>query len=88
MAGYLNGCAAIITRSYPKALYMYMHCSSHCLNLCIIAMWKIAEVNNNSQPWPSAVADPEGVLRVPGHQPSWHGAAGAREIEVDSARRE
>ena len=33
------------------------------------------------------VADPEGVLRVPGHQPSWHGAAGAREIEVDSARR-
>ena len=35
----------------------------------------------------NTVADPEGVLRVPGHQPSWHGAAGAREIEVDSARR-
>ena len=31
--GYLNGCAAIITRSYPKAFYM--HCSSHCLNLCM-----------------------------------------------------
>lgn len=34
MAGKLNGCAANIMKDYPKALYL--HCSSHALNLCIM----------------------------------------------------
>ncbi|XP_065189566.1 52 kDa repressor of the inhibitor of the protein kinase-like [Sycon ciliatum] len=44
MAGRLNGCAAIIQRELPKAVYY--HCSSHALNLCIMAASKISLVSN------------------------------------------
>lgn len=42
MAGKQNGCAAHITKDYPKALYL--HCSSQALNLCssinlVSAIW-------------------------------------------------
>ena len=38
MAGAVNGCAAVICRTYPKALYL--HCSAHALNLCVVAASK------------------------------------------------
>lgn len=44
MAGRLSGCAAIISESYPKALYV--HCASHCLNLCIVTASKLTPVTN------------------------------------------
>ena len=44
MAGRLSGCSAIIRQSYPKALYV--HCSSHCLNLCVVAATKITPVSS------------------------------------------
>lgn len=44
MAGHLSGCAAIISQSYPKA--MYVHCSSHCLNLCVVSASKVKAVSN------------------------------------------
>ena len=44
MAGPMSGCAARITEECPKALYM--HCSSHCLNLCIVALSNIALVRS------------------------------------------
>ena len=41
---YLNGCAAVIQYDHPKAVYS--HCSSHVLNLCVMATSKIALVSN------------------------------------------
>ena len=38
MAGAVNRCAAIICRTYPKALYL--HCSAQVLNLCVVAASK------------------------------------------------
>ena len=55
--------------------------STWSLSLCVVVLE--AMTAREADP----VADPEGVLRLPGHQPSWHGAAGSREVEVDSARR-
>ena len=39
MAGPLQGCASRVTAECPKALYL--HCSAHCLNLCIIRLSKL-----------------------------------------------
>ena len=44
MAGRLSGCAAVIAEHYPNALYI--HCSSHCLNLCVVAASKITSISN------------------------------------------
>ena len=44
MAGRMNGCAAIIQRDYPKAIYY--HCSAHALNLCVMSMSQISQVSN------------------------------------------
>ena len=44
MAGSMRGCAARITEECPKALYM--DCSSHCLNLCVVALSNITLVHN------------------------------------------
>ena len=44
MAGRLSGCSAIIRQSYPKALYV--HCSSHCLNVYVVAGTKITPVSS------------------------------------------
>ena len=44
MAGRLSGCAAVIAEQYPNALYI--HCSSHCLNLCVVAASKITSISN------------------------------------------
>ena len=38
MAEAVNGCAAIICRTYPKALYLL--CSAHALTLCVVAASK------------------------------------------------
>ena len=44
MAGRLNGCSSIITSKFPDA--MYVHCTAHCLNLCVMATSHIVEVRN------------------------------------------
>ena len=44
MSGKVNGCAAVIQRDYPKALYW--HCSAHALNLCVMSMSQIALVSS------------------------------------------
>ena len=44
MAGRLNGCAALIQQEHPKAVYC--HCNVHALNLCVMAISKIALVSN------------------------------------------
>jgi hypothetical protein len=44
MAGAVNGCAAIICRTYPKALYL--HCSAHALDLCVVASSRAILVNS------------------------------------------
>ena len=51
MSGWLQGCAARLAAKYTKALYM--HCSSHCSNLCVanatnvqdVQMFWVKEVN-------------------------------------------
>ena len=40
----MNGCAAVIQRDHPKAVYF--PCSSHVLNLCVMATSKIVLVSN------------------------------------------
>ena len=47
MAGKAKGAAAIITSTYPKALYT--HCAAHRLNLCVVKCCNIREVNNMMQ---------------------------------------
>ena len=44
MAGPMSGCAARITEECPKALYM--HCSSHCLNLRLVGLSNITLVRS------------------------------------------
>jgi hypothetical protein len=44
MSGHMNGVQAIIKEKYPKALYV--HCSSHCLNLCISEGCSVQGVRN------------------------------------------
>ena len=44
MSGKLRGCAAIITQSYPKAVYI--HCYSHVLNLCVAKACELQVVRN------------------------------------------
>ena len=44
MAGRLYGCAVVIAEQYPNTLYI--HCSSHCLNLCVVAASKITTISN------------------------------------------
>ena len=44
MKGYTNGAQAIIQRKYPKALYM--HCSSHALNLVVCHTANVREISN------------------------------------------
>ena len=44
MAGAVNGTAALISAQYPLALYM--HCSSHCLNLAVVKTLQITCVRN------------------------------------------
>ena len=44
MAGAVNGTAALISAQYPLALYM--HCSSHCLNLAVVKTLQITSVRN------------------------------------------
>ena len=34
MSGRIDGCAAVVNRQYPKALYI--HCVSHAFNLCVM----------------------------------------------------
>ena len=44
MSGVRNGLAARVTQEFPKAVYMW--CSSHKLNLCVVKSCDIAEVRN------------------------------------------
>ena len=44
MAGKCNGASALIKRVFPKALFV--HCASHCLNLCITASCDNLEIQN------------------------------------------
>ena len=44
MAGKRNGASALIKREFPKALFV--HCASHCLNLCITASCDNLEIKN------------------------------------------
>ena len=44
MSGKTNGAAAIITSKYPQALYL--HCSSHCLNLAVVKSLDVTSVRN------------------------------------------
>lgn len=47
MAGKAKGAAAIITSTYPVALYT--HCAAHRLNLCVVKCCSIREVDNMMQ---------------------------------------
>jgi hypothetical protein len=44
MAGSVNGAAALITAQYPLALYL--HCTSHCLNLAVVNSVQVTSVRN------------------------------------------
>ena len=44
MAGSVNGAAALITAQYPLALYL--HCTSHCLNLTVVNSVQVTSVRN------------------------------------------
>ena len=44
MAGSVNGTAALITAQYPLALYL--HCTSHCLNLAVVKSLQVTSVRN------------------------------------------
>jgi len=44
MSGHLNGVQAIVRRTFPRALYV--HCSTHSLNLAISDACKISAIRN------------------------------------------
>ena len=44
MAGLVKGTAAMICSHYPLA--MYLHCSSHCLNLAVVKSLEVTSVRN------------------------------------------
>jgi hypothetical protein len=44
MKGDKIGCQAIIRRDFPKALFM--HCSSHCLNLVVAHAAEVQSISN------------------------------------------
>ena len=44
MAGSVNGTAALIASDYPLAIYL--HCTSHCLNLAVVKSLQITSVHN------------------------------------------
>ena len=44
MSGPFNGAAALITAQYPLALYL--HCTSHCLNLAVVKSVQVTSVCN------------------------------------------
>ena len=44
MAGSVNGTAALIASDYP--LVIYLHCTSHCLNLAVVKSLQITSVHN------------------------------------------
>ena len=44
MAGSVKGTAALICSHYPLA--MYLHCSSHCLNLAVVKSLEVTSVRN------------------------------------------
>ena len=44
MSGKKNGTAALISSQYPLALYL--HCSSHCLNLAVVKSLQVSSVRN------------------------------------------
>ena len=44
MAGSVNGRAALIASDYPLAIYL--HCTSHCLNLAVVKSLQITSVHN------------------------------------------
>ena len=46
MSGKFQGRAALTFRSCPKAVYMYVHCYSHVLNLCIANVCDLQVVRN------------------------------------------
>ena len=44
MAGSVNGAAALIRAQYPLALYL--HCTSHCLNLAVVNSVQVTSLHN------------------------------------------
>jgi hypothetical protein len=44
MKGYLGGCAALISKDCPSAIYV--HCASHSLNLVLSDACKVAAIRN------------------------------------------
>ena len=44
MSRHVNGCAAVVSRDYPNALLI--HCSSPCLNLCVLSCTNVSAVSN------------------------------------------
>ena len=46
MSSKFRGCAALISQSCPKAVYMYVHCYSHVQNLCIAKACNLQVVRN------------------------------------------
>jgi hypothetical protein len=44
MKGHLGGCAALISKNYPSAIYV--HCASHSLNLVLSDAWKVDAIRN------------------------------------------
>jgi hypothetical protein len=46
MGGVFRGVQALILKEYPKAIYI--HCFSHCLNLCLNDASKVEQIRNTS----------------------------------------
>jgi hypothetical protein len=46
MKGHLGGCAALISKDYPSAIYV--HCASHSLNLVFSDACKIDAIRNTT----------------------------------------
>ena len=44
MSGKTNGAAVLITSQFP--LVLYLHCSSHCVNLSVVKSLEVASVRN------------------------------------------
>jgi len=46
MKGHLGGCAVLISKNYPSAIYI--HCASHSLNLVLSDVCKVDAIGNTT----------------------------------------
>jgi hypothetical protein len=54
MNGHLGGCAALISKDYPSAIYV--HCASHSLNLVLSDACKVDAIRNSIQTMKEMIA--------------------------------